>query len=48
MPKFLIFAGSARKASTNKQLAALAAGTAKAAGADVRQSQAMRSIPWEL
>jgi chromate reductase len=35
MPKFLIFAGSARKASTNKQLAALAAGTAKAAGADV-------------
>ncbi|NRB17455.1 MAG: NAD(P)H-dependent oxidoreductase [Rhodobacteraceae bacterium] len=35
MPKFLIFAGSARKASTNKQLAALAAGKAKAAGADV-------------
>jgi NAD(P)H-dependent FMN reductase len=35
MPNFLIFAGSARKASTNKQLAALAASTAKAAGADV-------------
>lgn len=35
MPRFLIFAGSARKASTNKQLAALAADTAKAAGADV-------------
>lgn len=35
MPKFLMFAGSARKASTNKQLAALAANTAKAAGTDV-------------
>jgi len=35
MAKFLIFAGSARKASTNKQLAALAASTAQAAGADV-------------
>ena len=35
MPKFLFFAGSARKASTNKQLAALAAGIAKAKGADV-------------
>ena len=35
MAKFLMFAGSARKASTNKQLAALAASTAKADGADV-------------
>jgi NAD(P)H-dependent FMN reductase len=35
MAKFLMFAGSARKASTNKQLAALAASTAKAEGADV-------------
>ena len=35
MPKFLFFAGSARKASTNKQLAALAARIAKTKGADV-------------
>ncbi len=35
MSKFLFFAGSARKASTNKQLAAFAASTAKAEGADV-------------
>ncbi len=35
MPKILMFAGSARKASTNKQLAALVASTAKAAGAEV-------------
>lgn len=35
MTKLLIFAGSARKASTNKQLAALAARTAKDAGAEV-------------
>jgi chromate reductase len=35
MTKLLMFAGSARKASTNKQLAALAARTAKQAGADV-------------
>ncbi len=35
MSKILMFAGSARKASTNKQLAALAASTAKAAGAEV-------------
>jgi len=35
MKKLLMFAGSARKASTNKQLAALAARTAKEAGAEV-------------
>lgn len=35
MTKLLMFAGSARKASTNKQLAALAAHTAKEAGAEV-------------
>lgn len=35
MTKLLIFAGSARQASTNKKLAALAASTAKKAGADV-------------
>lgn len=35
MTKLLMFAGSARKASTNKQLAALAASTAKEAGAQV-------------
>jgi len=35
MTKILVFAGSARKASTNKQLAALAAHTAKEAGAEV-------------
>jgi chromate reductase len=35
MPKLLIFAGSARTASTNKQLAALAASTAQKAGIDV-------------
>lgn len=35
MTKILMFAGSARKASTNKQLAALAACTAKEAGVDV-------------
>jgi chromate reductase len=35
MTKLLMFAGSARKASTNKQLAALAAITAKEAGAEV-------------
>lgn len=35
MTKLLIFAGSARKASTNKQLAALAARTAQEAGAEV-------------
>lgn len=35
MTKLLMFAGSARKASTNKQLAALAASTAKEAGAEV-------------
>ena len=35
MPKFLIFAGSARNASTNKQLAALAASTAQKADIDV-------------
>ncbi|WP_281858122.1 NADPH-dependent FMN reductase [Litoreibacter halocynthiae] len=35
MTKLLMFAGSARKASTNKKLAALAAGTAKEAGAEV-------------
>lgn len=35
MTKLLMFAGSARKASTNKQLAALAARTAKEAGAQV-------------
>lgn len=35
MPKFLFFAGSARADSTNKKLAALAAKTAKAAGAEV-------------
>lgn len=35
MTKLLMFAGSARKASTNKQLAALAARTAKEAGAEV-------------
>ncbi|WP_341864228.1 NAD(P)H-dependent oxidoreductase [Gymnodinialimonas sp. 57CJ19] len=35
MTKLLMFAGSARKASTNKKLAALAASTAKAAGAEV-------------
>lgn len=35
MTKLLIFAGSARKASTNKKLAALAASTAEKAGAEV-------------
>ncbi len=35
MPKLLMFAGSARNASTNKQLAALAARTAQEAGVDV-------------
>ena len=35
MPKLLMFAGSARIASTNKQLAALAARTAQEAGVDV-------------
>lgn len=35
MTKLLMFAGSARKASTNKQLAALAAKTAKEMGAQV-------------
>ncbi len=35
MTKLLMFAGSARKESTNKQLAALAARTAKDAGAEV-------------
>lgn len=35
MANFLMFAGSARKTSTNKQLAAFAAGTAKAEGEDV-------------
>lgn len=35
MTKLLMFAGSARKASTNKMLAALAARTAKEAGAEV-------------
>jgi chromate reductase len=35
MPKLLMFAGSARTASTNKQLAALAASTAQKAGIDV-------------
>ena len=35
MPKLLIFAGSARTASTNKQLAALAASTAQNANIDV-------------
>jgi chromate reductase len=35
MPKLLIFAGSARTASTNKQLAALAASTAQDANIDV-------------
>ncbi len=35
MSKILMFAGSARKASTNKQLAALVASTAQAAGAEV-------------
>lgn len=35
MTKLLMFAGSARKASTNKQLAALAARSAKEAGAEV-------------
>lgn len=35
MTKLLMFAGSARKASTNKQLAPLAARNAKEAGADV-------------
>ncbi|SFL06381.1 NADPH-dependent FMN reductase [Celeribacter marinus] len=35
MTKLLMFAGSARKASTNKQLAALAARTAQEAGAEV-------------
>jgi len=35
MTKLLMLAGSARKASTNKQLAALAARTAKDAGAQV-------------
>jgi chromate reductase len=35
MPKILIFAGSARTASTNKQLAALAASTAQKADVDV-------------
>ena len=35
MTKLLMFAGSARKASTNKRLAALAAHTAKEAGAEV-------------
>lgn len=36
MLKLLFFAGSARKASTNKQLAVLAASTAKTAGVDVK------------
>ena len=35
MPKLLMFAGSARTASTNKQLAALAASTAQTADVDV-------------
>lgn len=35
MTKLLMFAGSARKASTNKRLAALAARTAREAGAEV-------------
>ncbi len=35
MTNLLMFAGSARKASTNKQLASLAARTAKEAGAEV-------------
>jgi chromate reductase len=35
MPKLLMFAGSARTASTNKQLAALAASTAQEAGVEV-------------
>lgn len=35
MTKLLMFAGSVRKASTNKQLAALAASTAKEAGVEV-------------
>ena len=35
MPKILMFAGSARTASTNKQLAALAAKTAREAGIEV-------------
>lgn len=35
MTKLLMFAGSARKASANKQLAALAASTAKEAGVEV-------------
>jgi chromate reductase len=35
MPKLLMFAGSARNASTNKQLAALAASTAQKAGTKV-------------
>lgn len=35
MKKILVFAGSARKASVNKKLAAVAAETARAAGAEV-------------